>query len=187
MGDELCCSLCVDIFREPVYLPCHHSFCRKCLRFLVEKSKPIEGEDKPNSPGSNSIPHHVTCPLCRAPTVLTQEDITALPVNRELGEKVAKIQPDVKAKEDTPLCSMCKDATISVATIFCSNCDGFFCHDCLTLLHPMRGPFKRHTIVPVNELWAQKVTDGHGITDKTVGSNPSQHVTSTVSHSLFTV
>ncbi|XP_061108476.1 zinc-binding protein A33-like [Conger conger] len=30
--DDLCCSLCCDIFKEPVLLKCSHSFCRVCLQ-----------------------------------------------------------------------------------------------------------------------------------------------------------
>ncbi|XP_064176655.1 zinc-binding protein A33-like [Anguilla rostrata] len=37
--DELCCSVCCDIFKEPVVLLCSHSFCRVCLKqYWEEKS-----------------------------------------------------------------------------------------------------------------------------------------------------
>ncbi|XP_064175866.1 E3 ubiquitin-protein ligase TRIM35-like [Anguilla rostrata] len=37
--DELCCSVCCDIFKEPVVLKCSHSFCGVCLKeFWEEKS-----------------------------------------------------------------------------------------------------------------------------------------------------
>ncbi|KAG9331880.1 hypothetical protein JZ751_016650, partial [Albula glossodonta] len=37
--DELCCSVCCDIFKDPVVLKCSHSFCRTCLqRYWEEKS-----------------------------------------------------------------------------------------------------------------------------------------------------
>ncbi|XP_064616877.1 tripartite motif-containing protein 64-like [Liolophura sinensis] len=172
--DELCCSICMDIFREAESLPCHHRFCRECLRLFLEKSKPNEAEEKASPPGSNSHPQQINCPKCRAPTVLTHGDVKALSMSKELKEKdeLTKMQPDIKAKGDTPMCSKCEDAGASAATTFCSNCDVFFCHDCLASLHPMRESFKRHTIIPVSELLAQKVTDGHGITDKTVGSKP---------------
>ncbi|XP_064176654.1 zinc-binding protein A33-like [Anguilla rostrata] len=45
--DELCCSVCCDIFKEPVVLKCSHSFCRECLKQYWEEK------------GSRE------CPICR--------------------------------------------------------------------------------------------------------------------------
>ncbi|XP_074532730.1 E3 ubiquitin-protein ligase TRIM39-like [Halichoeres trimaculatus] len=32
LEEDLCCPVCHDIFREPVLLPCTHSFCKDCLK-----------------------------------------------------------------------------------------------------------------------------------------------------------
>ncbi|XP_059208233.1 E3 ubiquitin-protein ligase TRIM39-like [Centropristis striata] len=32
LEDDLCCSVCHDIFKDPVLLSCSHSFCRDCLQ-----------------------------------------------------------------------------------------------------------------------------------------------------------
>ncbi|XP_061106724.1 zinc-binding protein A33-like [Conger conger] len=34
---DLCCSVCCNIFKEPVVLKCSHSFCRVCLQQVWEK------------------------------------------------------------------------------------------------------------------------------------------------------
>uniref|UniRef100_UPI0037E71FAC E3 ubiquitin-protein ligase TRIM35-like n=1 Tax=Semicossyphus pulcher TaxID=241346 RepID=UPI0037E71FAC len=31
-GEDLCCSVCQDVFRDPVVLSCSHSFCKDCLK-----------------------------------------------------------------------------------------------------------------------------------------------------------
>ncbi|XP_061114376.1 zinc-binding protein A33-like [Conger conger] len=37
--DDLCCSVCCDIFKEPVILKCSHSFCKVCVQqYWKEKS-----------------------------------------------------------------------------------------------------------------------------------------------------
>uniref|UniRef100_A0A3Q2XUY8 RING-type domain-containing protein n=1 Tax=Hippocampus comes TaxID=109280 RepID=A0A3Q2XUY8_HIPCM len=46
ISDSLKCSICLDIFNDPVILPCSHSFCCGCMQQWKEKG-------------------HRTCPVCR--------------------------------------------------------------------------------------------------------------------------
>ncbi|XP_033988871.1 nuclear factor 7, brain-like [Trematomus bernacchii] len=51
LEEDLCCTVCHDIFRDPVVLSCSHSFCRDCLQnWWTEK---VIKE----------------CPLCKRPSV----------------------------------------------------------------------------------------------------------------------
>lgn len=36
--EDLSCPVCCDFFRDPVLLPCSHSFCRECLQRCWETS-----------------------------------------------------------------------------------------------------------------------------------------------------
>ncbi|KAJ8366561.1 hypothetical protein AAFF_G00350560, partial [Aldrovandia affinis] len=47
LEEELCCSVCGDIFKEPVLLKCSHSFCKVCLQQCWEEKSSRE------------------CPVCR--------------------------------------------------------------------------------------------------------------------------
>ncbi|XP_056142668.1 tripartite motif containing 35-28 [Lampris incognitus] len=58
---DLTCPICRGIFRDPVLLPCSHSFCREC----VDRSRQ----------------HTRKCPVCRAPCEAEQ-----LIANRALGD-----------------------------------------------------------------------------------------------------
>ena len=35
LAEDLKCAVCQDIYKEPMLLPCGHSFCRVCLENLV--------------------------------------------------------------------------------------------------------------------------------------------------------
>ncbi|XP_062395885.1 E3 ubiquitin-protein ligase TRIM35-like isoform X2 [Sardina pilchardus] len=50
LEEDLSCSVCCDVFQEPVLLGCGHSFCRKCL-----------SRHWSSSPGRR-------CPVCRRPS-----------------------------------------------------------------------------------------------------------------------
>uniref|UniRef100_A0A3B3RH26 Tripartite motif containing 35-14 n=1 Tax=Paramormyrops kingsleyae TaxID=1676925 RepID=A0A3B3RH26_9TELE len=62
LESELSCSICCDIFREPVVLRCCHSFCRACLgRYWGQ-----------------CVPSARQCPLCRHVAPLTEEPVLNL-------------------------------------------------------------------------------------------------------------
>ncbi|XP_064177050.1 zinc-binding protein A33-like [Anguilla rostrata] len=48
LEEELCCSVCYEIFKDPVVLECSHSFCRLCLQQCWGENSPLE------------------CPICRS-------------------------------------------------------------------------------------------------------------------------
>ncbi|XP_068100488.1 histone lysine acetyltransferase CREBBP-like [Hyperolius riggenbachi] len=50
LREELLCSICLDIYTDPVTLRCSHSFCRVCIATVLDTQK-----------GS----HHYKCPECR--------------------------------------------------------------------------------------------------------------------------
>ena len=41
--EELSCGVCLDQYTNPKTLPCHHSFCLKCIEKLPVEIKVISG------------------------------------------------------------------------------------------------------------------------------------------------
>ncbi|XP_038845236.1 tripartite motif-containing protein 35-like [Salvelinus namaycush] len=59
LEDELTCSVCCEIFRDPVVLKCTHSFCRACLQQFWNQKKARR-----------------ECPVCRRKCSLTEPTVS---------------------------------------------------------------------------------------------------------------
>lgn len=71
------CNICMDIFLEPVTLPCHHTLCKSCFQLTVEKAS-------------------LCCPFCRR-RVSSWARYNARKntlINSELWEKIQKYFPE---------------------------------------------------------------------------------------------
>uniref|UniRef100_A0A8C0ZDM5 Tripartite motif containing 65 n=1 Tax=Cyanistes caeruleus TaxID=156563 RepID=A0A8C0ZDM5_CYACU len=55
LEEKLVCSICLELFRVPVTLPCGHNFCKRCIS---------EHWDKQGQAGAGKHPSY-TCPECR--------------------------------------------------------------------------------------------------------------------------
>ena len=36
MEEELTCPVCLELFADPLLLPCSHSICKKCLQDILD-------------------------------------------------------------------------------------------------------------------------------------------------------
>ncbi|EJK73816.1 hypothetical protein THAOC_04540, partial [Thalassiosira oceanica] len=64
-GDDEICSICLDVYDNPVQLPCGHSFCEACLDGWHEKSK-------------YDVHQPRNCPVCRHRTKPSKEVISQI-------------------------------------------------------------------------------------------------------------
>ncbi|ESP05603.1 hypothetical protein LOTGIDRAFT_68744, partial [Lottia gigantea] len=74
MEKELSCTLCLELYRNPVMLPCLHSFCYTCLEGFV-KAKPC-------------VKNILRCPICRIGVELISADLNHLQKNFQLASIV---------------------------------------------------------------------------------------------------
>ncbi|XP_036400944.1 tripartite motif-containing protein 35-like [Megalops cyprinoides] len=77
--EELCCSVCFEIFKDPVLLKCSHSFCRVCLQQCWEEKRSRE------------------CPICRRkssmeepPVNLALKNIVEFYLQQKTGSEAAE-------------------------------------------------------------------------------------------------
>ncbi|XP_074490436.1 nuclear factor 7, brain-like [Sebastes fasciatus] len=83
LEDDLCCSVCCDIFKDPVILSCSHSFCKVCLQsWWTEK-------------------HVQECPLCKR-----RHSKSLLPPNLDLNKVCESVLQERDQRSSEALCSL---------------------------------------------------------------------------------
>uniref|UniRef100_UPI0037E71A91 E3 ubiquitin-protein ligase TRIM39-like n=1 Tax=Semicossyphus pulcher TaxID=241346 RepID=UPI0037E71A91 len=109
LESDLTCAVCVDIFRNPVVLPCSHSFCEVCLkkwwrRKQIRQCPVCKSESRKRNPPSNLVLKN----LCE--TFLLERDRQASDESEALcnlhSEKLKLFCLD----HQEPVCVVCRDS-----------------------------------------------------------------------------
>ena len=133
--DNLSCPVCYQLFKNPKYLPCHHSYCEQCLEKMQVQSK-------------------IICPECRKETIVPPGGVKDLDnnffINRLVDEFILKRK--VEGEEEVK-CDECHGEDPVVA--FCPDCTLFLCHVC-NEYHKRSIKSRGHGIVPLTELRSKK-------------------------------
>ena len=133
--ENLTCPICYQLFNNPKYLPCHHSYCEQCLEKMQLQSK-------------------IICPECRKEATIPTGGVKNLPnnffINRMVDELVLKRK--VEGEEEVK-CDECDEDEPVVA--YCPECNMFFCQTC-NESHKRSKRFCGHGIVPLTELRSNK-------------------------------
>ncbi|XP_047013819.1 E3 ubiquitin/ISG15 ligase TRIM25-like [Ictalurus punctatus] len=138
--DELQCSICLDVFTDPVSTPCGHNFCKVCLRKCWDTCP------------------HCQCPVCKEAFPKRPE----LRVNTFISALATQFKKSVQVKSSSaadPLLSMTKKVLCDSCTEekrealkSCLHCGVSLCSTHL-LFHKTTAKFKRHKLIdPVENL-----------------------------------
>ena len=132
---NLTCPICYQLFNNPKYLPCHHSYCEQCLEKMQVQNK-------------------IICPECRKEATVPAGGVKDLPnnffINRMVDELVLKRK--VEGEEEVK-CDECDKDEPVVA--YCPDCNSFLCQFCYEN-HKLNKRFCSHGIVPLTELRSNK-------------------------------
>ena len=141
VAGHLTCPICYNLYKQPKYLPCYHSYCEQCLVKLVVQS-------------------NITCPECRKTSDVSSGGVQQLPnnffINRLLDEIALKRK--VEGEEEIK-CDLCFRG--DVAEVLCLDCGSFLCSRCFDN-HNYSKEYRSHNMTPLNELRSKK----EGITIK---------------------
>ncbi|KAL6491202.1 hypothetical protein MHYP_G00015470 [Metynnis hypsauchen] len=138
--DQLLCSICLDVFTDPVTTPCGHNFCRVCLKKCWDSSS------------------HCQCPVCKAEFPTRPE----LSVNTFISGLAAQFKKSVQVKSSSALekrpsnptkvlCNYCSEEQLE-AVKSCLDCGVSYCETHLTP-HKTAAKLKKHKLMdPVENL-----------------------------------
>ncbi|XP_068094545.1 E3 ubiquitin-protein ligase TRIM11-like [Hyperolius riggenbachi] len=107
LSEELECSLCLDIYTDPVSLTCSHNFCRVCIDRVLDSQEGSAG----------------SCPECRE----EYEERPGLHRNialRNIAERFLTTQPDQEGAGVH--CTYCIHSPVP-AVMSCLHCDASMC------------------------------------------------------------
>ncbi|XP_071144253.1 uncharacterized protein [Mytilus edulis] len=140
--DLLTCTICLETFKEPKYLPCLHTFCKACIHTYI------------NSTNKEEKPIGFKCPVCRRLVSIVDNTKNSetwakqLPLNHLIMSMI-----DRKAmKTSEKLCDACSFRNISQnAVSFCTVCEEAYCENC-EVHHKTYKITRNHRIVPIKDI-----------------------------------
>nr|AAI55230.1 Zgc:174633 protein [Danio rerio] len=129
LSEELQCSVCLEVFTDPVSTPCGHNFCRSCLNKCWNNSETC------------------SCPYCKE-TFTQRPDLKINTTLREISEHYKEKKPEEKAEV---VCDVCEDRKLK-ALKSCLVCQISYCQTHLEPHLRVAGLKKHKLMDPVRNL-----------------------------------
>ncbi|XP_036828129.1 E3 ubiquitin/ISG15 ligase TRIM25 [Oncorhynchus mykiss] len=149
--DQFCCSVCLDLLKEPVTIPCGHSYCRSCIEGCWDQDV-LKGV--------------YSCPQCRE-TFTPRPNLRKNNMLAELVEKLKK--PGLQAAPPPALCyagpgdvacDFCTGTRKQKALMSCLVCLASYCETHLQP-HYESPAFKKHKLVKATAQLQEKICSHH--------------------------
>ncbi|XP_063408093.1 transcription intermediary factor 1-alpha-like [Mytilus trossulus] len=139
--DLLTCTICLEIFKEPKYLSCLHTFCKSCINTYI------------GSTVTGNNPNGFKCPVCRRLVPIDDDKpgtwANSLPGNYFIVSLIDKRELQKPGK----LCDTCEQDR-QKAMSFCTVCQEAYCETCRKA-HRIFKMTKSHKIIPINDINAE--------------------------------
>ncbi|XP_027551983.1 probable E3 ubiquitin-protein ligase MID2 isoform X1 [Neopelma chrysocephalum] len=161
LESELTCPICLELFEDPLLLPCAHSLCFSCAhRILVSSCSSSESIEPITA---------FQCPTCRYVISLNHRGLEGLKRNVTLQNIIDRFQkaslsgpnspsesrrertyrnsPTMSVPSERIACQFCEQDPPRDAVKTCITCEVSYCDRCLRATHPNKKPFTSHRLV----------------------------------------
>ncbi|XP_029611877.1 tripartite motif-containing protein 16-like [Salmo trutta] len=148
--DQFCCSVCLDLLKEPVAIPCGHSYCRSCIEGCWDQ---------------DDLKGVYSCPQCRQ-TFTPRPDLRKNNMLAEVVEKLKKTglqaaPPDLcYAGPGDVACDFCTGTRKQKALMSCLMCLVSFCKTHLQPHYSVPG-LKKHKLVKASTQLQENICSRH--------------------------
>nr|XP_046211647.1 tripartite motif-containing protein 16-like [Oncorhynchus gorbuscha] len=149
--DQFCCSVCLDLLKEPVTTACGHSYCWRCIEDCWDK---------------NVLKGVYSCPQCRQ----TFTPRPTLRKNNMLAEVVEKLKKTVLQAATPPTlcyagpgdvaCDFCTGTRKQKALMSCLACLASYCETHLQPHYEVPA-FKKHKLIKATARLQEKICSHH--------------------------
>ncbi|TRY99012.1 hypothetical protein DNTS_024564 [Danionella cerebrum] len=143
--DQFSCSVCLDLLKDPVTIPCGHSYCRACIADCWNQQNQS----------------NVSCPQCRQ-TFSSRPTLAKNTILAALVEQLKKddLKSDVQAGEGDVECDVCAGGKLK-AVKACLVCLNSYCQTHLEQ-HESLFKGKRHNLIDATGRLQEMICHQHG-------------------------